>query len=228
VRGAAAACERAGCVLLGGETAEMPGLYPPGDFDLAGFAVGLVDRAHAPSREALVEGDVVIGLPSSGLHSNGYSLARRALTDGGVWLSETPDGWPKSVGETLLVPTEIYVPKVLALSRAAQTKAHAHVTGGGLFGRLRAMLPPGVVLELDSREAVPPPVFGLIARAGKIQRDEMYRTFNMGIGYAVALSPKAAEQALSLQAGWRRLGTIVRDSAQSAADLHGRIEWLHG
>jgi phosphoribosylformylglycinamidine cyclo-ligase len=196
VAGIAAGCEEAGCALLGGETAEMPDLYRRGHFDLAGFAVGVVDRTRMVQRDLVRPGDVLIGLASSGLHSNGYALARKALLGPGAYELDSnlrPLGEP--LADALLRPTRIYVRPVLDALRAYHRKQMisglAHITGGGLPGNLPRILPPdcGAVLARGSWPV--PPIFGLIERRG-VAEEEMYRVFNMGVGFVVAVRPKSA------------------------------------
>lgn len=221
VEGAAAACRESGCVLLGGETAEMPGLYAPGHFDLAGFAVGVVDRAHVPIPESIHAGDVLVALPSSGVHSNGFSLARAALFErGGLDVHHVPEGWPQDLGATLLTPTRLYVRPVLRLMSQVEVKAGAHITGGGLLGRLLKMARPHLALQVDPASYKRPPIFDLIQRCGEVSDQEMARTFNMGLGYVAVISPAAAA---ALEAhnpdGWLRVGSFVKHSGNPRVDL---------
>lgn len=190
--GIAAACTAAGCALLGGETAEMPDVYKPGDFDLAGFAVGIVDEAHVP-REDLKAGDVVLGLPSSGVHSNGFSLVRRVLAQAGIGYHDRVSELAQPIGAELLTPTRLYIEPVLALMRSVRVKAAAHVTGGGLLGRARKLARDGLRIEIDPHSYTRPPIFDVIARLGSIPEDEMARTFNMGLGFLLIISPEDLE-----------------------------------
>jgi phosphoribosylformylglycinamidine cyclo-ligase len=218
VEGIAGACEEVGCVLLGGETAEMPDVYDGGDFDLAGFAVGLVDEARVPRGTARA-GDVVLGLPSSGVHANGLSLARRAIFDrAGLDVASTPpELGGRTVGEALLVPTRLYVRQVLALLDGLPASerggpalgASAHVTGGGLDGRARAMLPAGLAVRFDRGAWPSPAIFDLIRRCGEISDEEMGRTFNLGLGYLVVLAPDVAATVLAGGGEWLRVGEVV-------------------
>ncbi len=178
--GLAEACRSNGCALLGGETAEMPGLYALGDYDLAGFVVGYVEPGHR--REPVVAGDVLIGLPSDGLHTNGYSLVRRVFED--VSLDRVFPELGRPLGEALLVPHRSYVRELAELP----WKAAAHVTGGGLLGNLHRALPDGLAAELDRSTWEVPPLFGLIARRGRVADDEMLGTFNMGLGMVIVAS----------------------------------------
>ena len=203
VEGVAEGCRQARCALLGGETAEMPDVYAPGEVDLAGFAVGVVELKRAMDPARVEAGDIVLGLASSGPHSNGYSLVRQALAQGGVALSDEhpllPDG--QRVGEALLTPTRIYAGNVVRVMRAYRVKkiitGMAHITGGGLAGNLIRALHEGVDAKL-SRKAIaaslpPPPVFSLIAEAGGVDNAEMERVFNMGIGFCLIVRPTFAD-----------------------------------
>ena len=184
VAGIAAGCRTAGCALIGGETAEMPGLYAPPQFDLAGFAVGAVERADLlPRPGAVRQGDVLIGLPSSGAHSNGFSLIRRILKECGADLAAAAPFDPTvTLAEALMTPTRIYVAGCLAAAREPGLKAMAHITGGGLLHNLPRVLPHGVVARLDARAWRLPPLLAWLADAGRLARHELARTFNGGLG----------------------------------------------
>ena len=207
VAGVAEGCVRAGCALIGGETAEHPGHLGPDDFDLAGAATGVVeaDRLLGPHR--VRAGDAVIGLASSGLHANGYSLARQVLDRTGLALDAEPPELGTSVGEELLTPTAIYARDCLALAAGCDLHALAHVTGGGLAANLARVLPPGTGAVLDRATWRPPPVFGLLAGRGGIGAAEMERVFNMGVGMAAVVAAGDADRALRVLAsrdvtGW--------------------------
>jgi phosphoribosylformylglycinamidine cyclo-ligase len=191
IGGIARGCAQAGCALIGGETAEMPGLYAPGDFDLAGFAVGAMERgAGLPCDVA--EGDVLLGLASSGIHSNGFALVRRVAAAAGIgWDAPCPFG-PGTLGAALLAPTRIYVPAALAAIRAGGVRALAHVTGGGLPGNLPRVLPPGLGAQVDLAAWPRPAVFDWLARTGGIATEEMLRAFNCGIGMVAVVAPDRA------------------------------------
>ena len=188
VRGIGLACEEAGCLLVGGETAELPGMYAAGEYDLAGFAVGIVDRPAIVSGAHVEHGDVVIGLRSSGLHSNGYSLARRVLP-----LDALVEGRPAA--EVMLEPTLLYVRASRALT-ASGAKAHAHITGGGLPGNLPRVLPKGVRARIDPGSWPIPEVFRAIAKRGPVMPAELFRTFNMGLGWLSVVGPDREKEAL--------------------------------
>ena len=178
VAGIAEGCRRAGCALIGGETAEMPGMYADGDYDLAGFSVGAVERDQLLPRTDIAPGDVVLGLASSGLHSNGYSLVRKIVARGG--------GYDK---KALLEPTRIYVKPLLAAIRSTKAiKGLAHITGGGLPGNVPRCLPDGLRARLDARQWPPPPVFGWLRAEGRVPTDDMLRTFNCGLGMIVVVA----------------------------------------
>ncbi|WP_405233628.1 phosphoribosylformylglycinamidine cyclo-ligase [Lentisalinibacter salinarum] len=201
VSGIAEGCRRAGCALIGGETAEMPGMYPRGDYDLAGFSVGVVNREDLIDGSRIAPGDAVLGIASSGPHSNGYSLIRRILEASGTALGtggESVDGQP--LGEALLAPTRIYVRPLLALLRAMPVHGLVHVTGGGLPENLPRVLPPDTEARIDRGAWTAPPVFDWLAAAGNIAPAEMLRTFNCGIGMAVVLPRERADEALALLA----------------------------
>ncbi|MEM9250514.1 MAG: phosphoribosylformylglycinamidine cyclo-ligase [Pseudomonadota bacterium] len=204
VEGIAAACGLAGCALIGGETAEMPGMYQPGDFDLAGFAVGAMERGGALPRDVAAD-DVVLGLASDGVHSNGFSLVRRIVEDQGLAWEDPAQFGALTLGEELLTPTRIYVPAVLRALQAGGVHAVAHVTGGGLTENLPRVLPDGLAITVDLSAWALPPVFGWLREAGGIEDAELLRTFNSGIGMALVVAPDQAESlsALLMEAGER-------------------------
>ena len=198
VKGLCDGCVQAGCALMGGETAEMPGFYAAGEFDLAGFCVGVVEKDLYIDGAGVGPGDVVIGLASSGLHSNGYSLARKVLFDiGGHSIDSKPGGLSKSLGEELLEPTVIYSRAVLGLCAEFDVRALAHVTGGGIPGNLSRVIPDGLSAAIDGSSWQAAPIFDLIMKTGNISRDEMYSTFNCGVGMIAVLPREQAEEAVS-------------------------------
>ena len=198
VKGICEGCVQAGCALMGGETAEMPGFYAEGEFDLAGFCVGVVEKDFYIDGAGVGPGDAVIGLASSGLHSNGYSLARKVLFDiGGHSIDSKPGGLSKSLGEELLEPTVIYSRAVLGLCAEFDVRALAHVTGGGIPGNLSRVIPDGLFAAIDDGSWQAAPVFDLIMKTGNISREEMYSTFNCGVGMIAVLPREQAEDALS-------------------------------
>ncbi|MBF0284216.1 MAG: phosphoribosylformylglycinamidine cyclo-ligase [Magnetococcales bacterium] len=195
ISGIAEGCRQAGCQLSGGETAEMPGFYPPGEYDLAGFAVGLVDRSRLIDGRRIRPGDVMLGLPSSGPHSNGYSLIRRlVLGEGGPGL-ESPFGG-RTLGEALLEPTRIYVKALRQTARKVTIKGVVHITGGGFWENLPRVLPPHVTAVLEKRRWFRPPVFDLLQRLGAVTEEEMLRTFNCGLGMVLFVAEKEADAAV--------------------------------
>jgi phosphoribosylformylglycinamidine cyclo-ligase len=196
VAGIAEGCRIAGCALIGGETAEMPGLYAKGDYDLAGFAVGAVERGRMITGETVAAGDVILGLASSGVHSNGYSLVRRVVADRGLaWDAPAPFDQARSLAEALLTPTRIYVKSTLAAIAAGGIKAMAHITGGGLIENPPRVYPKSVAAELDGAAWWMPPVFRWLKRVGGIDAADMPRTFNCGLGMLVIVDPARAEAA---------------------------------
>jgi len=192
VQGVADGCRDAGCALIGGETAELPGLYAPGDFDLAGFAVGAVERDALLTGSSVAEGDVILGLASAGLHSNGFSLVRTVIDGTDLNLAApAPFAAQATLGEALLAPTRIYVRSLLAAIPAG-INALAHITGGGLVENIPRILPDGLVADIDASAWRPGPVFAWLREGGRIASDEMLRTFNCGIGMAVVVAPENA------------------------------------
>ncbi|MGM0603571.1 MAG: phosphoribosylformylglycinamidine cyclo-ligase [Bacillota bacterium] len=188
VKGIAAGCRQAEAALIGGETAEMAGFYQPGEYDLAGFAVGIVDQNQIINGEKIQAGDLVIGLKSNGLHSNGFTLARAALFDkAGFDYTAEVEGLENNLGEELLKPTRIYVKTVLALLKKYKIKGIAHITGGGLIENLPRILPSDLKVEIKKESWEPQQIFKLIQEAGEIAEREMYRTFNMGIGMTLVI-----------------------------------------
>lgn len=210
--GISAACLAVGCALIGGETAEMPDVYKSGEFDLAGFAVGLVDEASVP-RDDLAAGDIVIALPSSGVHSNGLSLVRRVIARAGLAYDHVLPELGRSLGEELLIPTALYVEPVLALLRTVRIKAAAHVTGGGLLGRAAKLSRPGLRIVLDPARWSRPPIFDVIARLGDVAKEEMSRTFNLGLGFLAVVSAEEAAKLAAHPGGWLEVGRVVSGNA---------------
>ena len=197
VAGIARGCRESGCALIGGETAEMPSLYKTGDYDLAGFAVGAAERGRLLPRGDVAPGDVVFGLPSSGVHSNGFSLVRRIVADTGLaWDAPAPFDPARKLGAALLTPTRLYVKGILAALKSTQAiKALAHITGGGFPDNIPRVLPDGVGVSLDLAAIPVPPVFKGLANAGGVAEREMLRTFNCGVGMIVVASAAGADEA---------------------------------
>ncbi|MQA12543.1 MAG: phosphoribosylformylglycinamidine cyclo-ligase [Pseudonocardiaceae bacterium] len=199
VSGIAEGCVRAGCALLGGETAEHPGLMADDAYDLSATGVGVVEASAALGPERVRPGDLVIGMGSSGLHSNGYSLARRVLLDiGRMPLSGHVEEFGRTLGEELLEPTRIYARDCLALAAEAEVRTFAHVTGGGLAANVARVIPHGLVAKLDRSSWTPEPVFAVIARRGRVERAEMESTFNMGVGMVAVIAPEDVDRALAV------------------------------
>ena len=215
VSGVARACRENGCALIGGETAEMPGFYADGEYDIAGFIVGAVDRAKIVNGERIVPGDVLIGLPSTGLHTNGYSLARRVFFDVAGLRPETfVSELGATAGDALLAPHRCYLSVVRPLLELGLVKGLAHITGGGITENLPRTLPEGCAAAVDQQAWAVPPLFRFIETHGAITRDEMFRAFNMGIGLVIVCAARDAERVVSvlMQAGERaavRLGAVV-------------------
>ena len=212
VKGIAAGCRQAGCALIGGETAEMPGMYAAGEYDLAGFAVGVVEKSHIIDGSGIAEGDVVLGLESSGAHSNGYSLIRRIIAVSGADLSAKFQG--RALGEVMLEPTRIYVKPVLKLIRNVAVKGLAHITGGGIVENVPRMLPAGLAARIERAAWRLPPLFEWLQEKGGIEDVELYRVFNCGIGMAVVVAPANAAKAVKAltaagETAWR-IGRIER------------------
>jgi phosphoribosylformylglycinamidine cyclo-ligase len=196
VEGIAKGCELSGCALIGGETAEMPGMYPPGEYDLAGFAVGAVEKSEIIDGTTIKPGDIILGLGSSGAHSNGYSLVRRIIERAKPDMKADFHG--QSFAEAILAPTRIYVKSVLALMQAMPVKGLAHITGGGLVDNVPRILQPGLKAVLDSKSWTLPPLFQWLQKEGNVADAEMHRVFNCGIGMVVVLSPENEKPAAEL------------------------------
>jgi phosphoribosylformylglycinamidine cyclo-ligase len=228
IGGIAAGCRQAGCALVGGETAEMPGMYDAGDYDLAGFAVGAAERDRLLPG-TVTPGDVVLGLASSGVHSNGFSLVRRIVAAAGLsWDAPAPFAAEQTIGQAFMTPTRIYVPALLGLHRAGLLKAAAHITGGGLVGNLPRVLPDGTAAELTAGWPVPA-VFAWLARAGGVDPREMLRVFNCGIGMAVIVAAAdaaaAAEQLAQAGETVTRIGSIVAAAGSPSVIIEPPPGW---
>jgi phosphoribosylformylglycinamidine cyclo-ligase len=221
IKGIATGCEQAGCALIGGETAEMPGMYPAGEYDLAGFAVGVVEKDRILDGSRIAAGDVVLGLASSGAHSNGYSLIRRILERSAVDLAADFHGRPLS--DVILAPTRIYVKPVLALMQQVDVKGLAHITGGGLLENVPRILPDGVTAELDRNAWPRPALFAWLQEQGNVADQEMFRVFNCGIGMIAVVAASQAEQATQLLRG---AGETVYRIGQIRARRAGEAQTL--
>lgn len=198
VAGVAEGCKKANCSLIGGETAEMPGFYPIDEYDLAGFCVGIVDKKKIINNKTIEIGDKVIGLKSSGVHSNGFSLVRKVFDVNKENLNEYVESLGCTVGEALLKPTKIYVKPILKLIEQVKVKGISHITGGGFYENMPRMLREGVALKIDKNSYEVPPIFKLIAERGNIPERDMYNTFNMGIGMAVIVPENEVEKSLKI------------------------------
>ncbi len=196
VKGVSDGCRQAGCALIGGETAEMPGFYPEGEYDLAGFCVGIVDRVKLIDNARVTVGDVILALPSSGVHSNGFSLVRRLISMERTKLNEYSAELGKTLGEELLTPTSIYVKPVLSLLDTVEVHSLAHITGGGFYENIPRSIPKGLTARIEKSAVRIPPVFRLLQRLGEMEERQMFNTFNMGVGMTIALPAEAAEEAL--------------------------------
>jgi phosphoribosylformylglycinamidine cyclo-ligase len=221
VKGIAAGCEQAGCALIGGETAEMPGMYPEGEYDLAGFAVGVVEKEDIITGLTIQEGDMVLGLASNGAHSNGYSLIRKIIEKNNTDLSANLDG--KTLTDIIMAPTRIYVKPVLELMKHLPVKGLAHITGGGLVENVPRVLPESVTAILKKTSWNMPPFFSWLQQQGNVLDSEMHRVFNCGIGMALIMAPEFADNAVKLleSAGetvWR-IGVIRQRDADEAQTI---------
>lgn len=227
VKGIADGCRQAGCALIGGETAEMPGLYKTGEYDLAGFAVGVVDKKKIIDGKRIKAGDAIIGLASSGLHSNGYSLARKVIFEKlGLSIGSKPEGYKKDVGSMLIAPTRIYVKPVRGLMKEVDICGMAHITGGGFTENIPRVIPKGLKAVIKKGSWKMPPVFKLIQDGGSISEDEMLRTFNCGIGFIMVVREKDAEKAL---VKIKRLGErpyLIGTIAKSKKDAKPFVEYI--
>jgi phosphoribosylformylglycinamidine cyclo-ligase len=222
IAGIAEGCRIAGCALIGGETAEMPGMYADGDYDLAGFAVGAVERGQALDGQNIVAGDIVIGLPSSGVHSNGYSLVRKLVEQSGLaWDAPAPFEPTRTLGAALLTPTEIYVQPALKLVRAGAVKGFAHITGGGLTENIPRVLPDGLGVKLDANAWTLLPVFHWMAKVGSLPAAELARTFNCGIGMIAIVGADRRDEALGLLDGTcaRVVGIVASTSDENRVEI---------
>lgn len=228
IKGIVKGCRESGCVLLGGETAEMPGFYSKGEFDIAGFAVGMVDEDKLIDGSTVEPGDSVIGISSSGLHSNGYSLARKVILEKGKYeLDDRPAGLRRKIGNELLSPTRIYVDTVKKLQKRFRIKSISHITGGGLPENLPRVIPDSCSVKIDTKSWTMPGIFRLIRDVGGIDRDELYRTFNCGIGLTLVVSDNETEKVTKYlkKSGISsyRIGEIV---GRSDGDSSPRVELL--
>nr|WP_250633887.1 phosphoribosylformylglycinamidine cyclo-ligase [Pinirhizobacter soli] len=221
VGGIARGCELAGCALIGGETAEMPDMYPPGEYDLAGFTVGAVEKSRMVDGSAIVAGDVVLGVASSGPHSNGYSLIRRILGRAGSPLGDKLGD--STLGDALMAPTTIYVKAMLQLHRESPVHGMAHITGGGLTENIIRVVPDGLGIALESSAWTLPPVFDWLQREGNVAQQEMWRTFNCGIGFTVLLPRDAVADATRMLAAHGLASWPIGEVVRASGDERVRI-----
>ena len=225
IKGIAEGCEQSGCALVGGETAEMPGMYPAGEYDLAGFAVGCVDKEKIINGTTIGAGDVVLGLASSGAHSNGYSLIRKLIANSGIDFESDANGFfgGRKFKDVVMAPTKIYVKSLLKLIEALPVKGMAHITGGGITENIPRVLPAGLTAEINGKSWQLPPLFQWLQAQGNITHSEMYKTFNCGIGMAVIVAKEHAAQAITmLQDNGEtvvEIGTIRAQAAGEAATI---------
>ncbi|MFM1654313.1 phosphoribosylformylglycinamidine cyclo-ligase [Brevibacillus sp. B_LB10_24] len=227
VKGIADGCEQAGCALIGGETAEMPGMYSEGEYDIAGFTVGVVDEKNLIDGSRVRPGDVLVGIRASGLHSNGFSLVRKVLlADRGMSLHEHVDELGKTLGEELLTPTRIYVKTILALLAKYDVRALAHITGGGFTENIPRVLPAGVQAEIECGSWPVHPIFELVRELGGVAMADMFRTFNMGIGMVLAVPADQAGAVLETLAEWNEEAYLIgRVSAGESGVVYGGVAW---
>ncbi|PGZ92853.1 MULTISPECIES: phosphoribosylformylglycinamidine cyclo-ligase [unclassified Bacillus (in: firmicutes)] len=199
VKGVSDGCVQAGCALVGGETAEMPGMYPEDEYDVAGFAVGIADKSKLVTGQNIKEGDILLGISSNGIHSNGYSLVRKVLLEkGGLTLDQHIDKLGHTLGEELLRPTKIYVKPILNVLKKFEVKGMAHITGGGFIENIPRMLPEGIGAEIDYGSWPIQPIFDLLEEIGELKREEMFNIFNMGIGMVLAVSEENFHDTIKL------------------------------
>ena len=213
VQGLANACQEVGCALIGGETAEMPGLYAEGDYDLVGFIIGAVDKDNIIDGRTITAGDTAIGLASSGLHTNGYSLARKVFGDTAEKLNKHYPELGRTIGEALLEPHRCYYHQLKPL--LPLIKGMAHITGGGLIGNVPRVLPEGLTAQFDNKSWDIPSIFQLIQRQGEVARDEMFRVFNMGIGMVLICSPAIVDQLLRQLPEAKVIGEVVKQTGKA-------------
>lgn len=230
IKGIADGCKLAGCALLGGETAELPGMYAEGEYDLAGFCVGVVERSRLLNGTTIAAGDIAIALPSSGVHSNGFSLARRVLLDHAkLRLDEHIAELGQTLGEALLTPTRIYAKAVLAmLEKPGQVKGLSHITGGGLPGNVPRILPDGLGVKLDATKWPSLPIFEMIAAKGPVETNEMRRTFNMGVGLMAFVDPTAVNEVQERleKAGERSFVVGEVNAVPPETDFEARVQFV--
>jgi phosphoribosylformylglycinamidine cyclo-ligase len=226
VKGIAEGCRQAGCALIGGETAEMPAMYAEGEYDLAGFAVGVVDRSNIIDGKAIKPGDAIVGLASTGLHSNGFSLARHVFFDKAkLTISSRLQELDQPVGEVLLSPTRIYAKQILTLLQEFPIKGIAHITGGGITGNLPRVFPEGVRARINRKAWTVPPVFQALSKLGQVNPEEMFRVFNMGIGLILVVPPSSVSAVLTKAAALGDRGWLIGEMV-SATGGEPEVEYV--
>jgi len=220
VKGVANGCLKAGAALIGGETAEMPGLYSEGEYDIAGFCVGIVDKKKIINGSGIVDGDVLIGIPSSGIHSNGYSLVRKVFFEHRNYdVNEYVEELGSTLGETLMVPTRIYPELILDLISKFEIKGMSNITGGGFYENIPRMFPEGITADIDTKDINVLPIFKLMQREGNINIDEMYSTFNMGIGMVLAVGADIAKEVINYLCDKNEKPVIIGKTVKREGEL---------
>ncbi|MDD5612885.1 MAG: phosphoribosylformylglycinamidine cyclo-ligase, partial [Gallionella sp.] len=224
IKGIAKGCEDSGCALIGGETAEMPGMYPVGEYDLAGFAVGVVEKSKIITGDTIVPGDVVLGLASNGAHSNGYSLVRKIIARSNPDLNAKFDG-ERSLADCIMAPTRLYVKPLLSLMQTVAVKGMAHITGGGITENVPRVLPENIVAEISADSWQMPKLFRWLQEGGNVEAQEMYRTFNCGIGMVVIVAAQDADAAISqLQAAGETVTKIGVTRARNGDEHQTQVQ----
>lgn len=223
VKGITDGCKLAGCALVGGETAEMPGLYAEGEYDLAGFSVGMVDKKKMIQSESVKPGNIVIGLASSGVHSNGFSLVRKVFNVNEETVNQYREELGKTLGEALIQPTKIYVKSVLELLKQIEVKGISHITGGGFYENMPRMLPENVSLQINKDAYEIPAIFKLIQKEGNIPLRDMYNTFNMGIGMAIIVAKQDQEKALEILTQAGEEAYVIGEVVEGNKEIHINI-----
>jgi len=224
IKGIAKGCEDSGCALIGGETAEMPGMYPEGEYDLAGFAVGVVEKSKIITGETIKSGDVVLGLASNGAHSNGYSLVRKIIARSKPDLNAKFDG-ERTLADCIMAPTRLYVKPLLSLMQSITIKGMAHITGGGITENVPRVLPANVVADIDSKTWQMPKLFAWLREGGNVEAQEMFRTFNCGIGMVVIVAAADADTAIKqLQAAGETVSRIGNIRARNADEHQTQVK----
>jgi phosphoribosylformylglycinamidine cyclo-ligase len=227
VKGVAQGCIQAGCALIGGETAEMPSFYPPGEYDLAGFTVGIVEKSRVVDGSAIRAGDQLVGIASSGLHSNGFSLARKVFFERmGLKPGSKVKGLTRTIGEELLTPTKIYVRPLLDLLQHFHIHGMAHITGGGITDNLPRVIPPGCKAFIWRRTWPVPPIFKVLQEAGNVAEEEMLRTFNNGVGMILAVPARETEAVISRLKRWKEKAYLIGEIVKKVFPRENPIDYI--